>query len=591
MEKVGLVWQDITGMNIVLRNISKFYKIFSKHQKIRALELFVLMIIGGFVEMLSVSLVIPFVELIMSSGGSVSNGVFFRIIELLNIEVNSKFIVLFAFALAGIYFLKNIFLIFQFSVQNKFVYNNQFYTQQKLLHKFLHKQYDFYLGVESADILRLINKDTENSFFLLQNLGQLFTEIVVAGMLVVTVFSISPVITLMIVLFMVLFIFFILVIIRPFLRRASMRQQSSYSALNKWLLQAIQGIKVIKISESEEFFEDNFSENGKEYSKNVRIANTLGPSPRFLIEGVSMSVLFVAVGILSFSGTDMARLIPIVSAIAVSATRLLPSVNRISQALSNIAASEPYLDNMVSCLMSIDKNETDNLTEESAVPFEKEISIDSITYSYPGSGTCVLSEASMKICKGQSVGIVGTSGAGKTTTVDILLGLLKPVKGKVLLDGNDIELNIHNWLSQIGYIPQSIFILDGTVRDNVAFGIKKDDVDDREIWRALKDAALEEYVKNLPLGLDTELGEGGIKLSGGQRQRIGIARALYKNPSILFFDEATSSLDNETEAAIMKSINSLRGEKTLIIIAHRLSTIQDCDVLYSVEDRKIVRVR
>lgn len=578
-------------MNIIFRNVAKFYNIFSSRQRIRAVELFFLMIIGGFVEMMSVSLVIPFVEMIISTDGSASSGSIAILFDWLNIEFNTKYIVLFAFTLAAIYILKNLFMIFQYNVQNKFVYNNQFYIQRRLLNIFIHRPYDYYLGVDSGDILRLINKDTENSFFLLRNLGQFFTEIVVAGMLVITVFSISPVITVAIVFFMSFFMFIILIVIRPILHRVSIRQQTSYSSLNKWLLQAIQGIKVIKITKSEDFFEEKFSESGKEYAQNVKIANTLGPAPRFLIEGVSMSVLFVSVGILAFSGTDMTRLIPIVSAIAVSATRLLPSITRISQAMTNIATCEPYLDNLVECLQSINEERVDNTTNGDSVIFEKEISMENITYSYPGSDTYVLADSSMKISRGQSVGIIGTSGAGKTTTVDILLGLLKPSKGKVLLDGTDIELNIDNWLSQIGYIPQSIFILDGTVRDNVAFGVNREEVDDAEVWRALKDSALEDYVKSMPLGLDTELGEAGIKISGGQRQRIGIARALYKNPHILFFDEATSSLDNETEAAIMRSINSLKGDKTLIIIAHRLSTIQGCDVLFSVENGKINRIK
>lgn len=189
------------------------------------------------------------------------------------------------------------------------------------------------------------------------------------------------------------------------------------------------------------------------------------------------------------------------------------------------------------------------------------------------------------------MGVVGASGAGKTTAVDILLGLLKPQKGKVLIDGTDISLDMDGWLSEIGYIPQFIFMLDGDIRENVAFGVPEGEIDDDKVWEALEEAALAEFVKSLPDGLNTQIGERGLRLSGGQRQRIGIARALYSDPSILFFDEATSALDNETEAAIMDSINHLHGTKTMVIIAHRLTTIEGCDIVYRVEDGKIRRER
>ncbi len=201
----------------------------------------------------------------------------------------------------------------------------------------------------------------------------------------------------------------------------------------------------------------------------------------------------------------------------------------------------------------------------------------------------MLDGASMEVKKGQSVGIVGTTGSGKTTSVDILLGLLVPQEGQVLVDGVDIRDDMAGWFEQIGYIPQEIFMLDDTIRANIAFG--EENVSDEDVWRALEEAALEDFVRILPDGLDTEIGERGMRLSGGQKQRIGIARALYHDPDVLFFDEATSALDNETETAIMESVNSLQGRKTMVIIAHRLTTIENCDVVYRVDGGKIVKER
>ena len=226
--------------------------------------------------------------------------------------------------------------------------------------------------------------------------------------------------------------------------------------------------------------------------------------------------------------------------------------------------------------------------EVEKLPVLKSINLDKISYKYPGTDKLILDNADMEIPVGKSVGIVGTSGAGKTTIVDVMLGLLKPVSGHIYADGVDVMEHYPQWLKNIGYIPQTIFMIDSTIRKNVAFGYADDEIDDNKVWQALKEASLDEFVRSLPEGLDTKIGERGIRLSGGQRQRIGIARALFEDPEVLVLDEATSALDNETEAAIMDSINRLHGRKTLVIIAHRLQTIEKCDMVYSINDGKAV---
>ena len=219
---------------------------------------------------------------------------------------------------------------------------------------------------------------------------------------------------------------------------------------------------------------------------------------------------------------------------------------------------------------------------------KRDIVLKDITYKYPNTDVLIFDHADMTIPVGKSVGIVGTSGAGKTTVVDILLGLLQIETGSILADGVEVRDHYASWLKNIGYIPQTIFMIDSTIRRNVAFGCPDEDIDDSKVWEALKEAQLDEFVRGLPEGLDTSIGERGIRLSGGQRQRIGIARALFEDPEVLVLDEATSALDNETEAAIMDSINRLHGRKTLIIIAHRLQTIEKCDMVYRVADGKAV---
>ena len=280
---------------------------------------------------------------------------------------------------------------------------------------------------------------------------------------------------------------------------------------------------------------------------------------------------------------ELETVVPVLSAVAMAAIRLLPSVNRISLQLSGMAYNEPMLDKMIENLPDVAIYETEQAPQQgqgSIRGLDHEIEMRDIRYRYPAGEKDVLHDAGMKVRKGQAVGIIGASGSGK--------GLLKPQKGMVTVDGTDIRLDMDGWLSEIGYIPQSIFLLDGSIRDNVAFGVPSEEVKDEDVWRALEEAALADFVRGLADGLDTQLGERGMRISGGQRQRIGIARALYTNPAVLIFDEATSALDNDTEAAIMDSIDHLHGSKTMVIIAHRLSTIANCDVVYEIKDGKAV---
>jgi ABC-type multidrug transport system fused ATPase/permease subunit len=285
----------------------------------------------------------------------------------------------------------------------------------------------------------------------------------------------------------------------------------------------------------------------------------------------------------------MMPMLPTIGVFAASAIRLLQSVNRISTHLSSIAYYETSLnfvcDNIdVTGLKGIDRNES---RSKERISIKKGVEVKDITYRYPGTEKKIFDHASMSIPVGKSIGVVGVSGAGKTTVIDILLGLLKPEEGSVYADGRDIHDDLPAYLHDTGYIAQNIYMLDATIRENVAFGEKREDISDERVWEALREAQLEDFVKSLPDGLDTQTGDRGVRISGGQRQRIGSARALYNDPELLIFDEATSALDNDTEAAIMEAINALKGRKTMVIIAHRLGTIENCDIIYRVENGKI----
>jgi ABC-type multidrug transport system fused ATPase/permease subunit len=278
--------------------------------------------------------------------------------------------------------------------------------------------------------------------------------------------------------------------------------------------------------------------------------------------------------------------LPTLGLFAAAAFRLMPSVNRVLGAVQSLRYGMPVIDTL--CAEFKLAVPEIAVTQRSVTPFRATLELNQITYAYPAVAEPALKDISLAIQRGESVGFIGASGAGKSTLVDILLGLLAPDTGEVRVDGNDIQKNLRNWQDQIGYVPQSIFLTDDTLRRNVAFGLPNEQINDAAVHRAIRAAQLEEFVDSLPDGLETFVGERGIRLSGGQRQRIGIARAIYHDPAVLVLDEATSSLDTETERGVMQAITALQGSKTILIIAHRLSTVEHCNRLYRLQDGRVV---
>ena len=580
---------------LLFKIFKKFGLILSKHQKFRIIQLTALMMIGGLLETCSVSLILPFMDAVMEPEQAMEKWYAQLFCRMLGIEAPRTYLIVLAIALAVLYIVKNVYLIIEHNVQHRFVYGNMFSLQERLLDTFIHRPYEYFLHVSSGDVIRIIRDDTREAFNLLIDLLSLFTELVVSLMLAAAIFVIMPVVTLCIAALLLVIMFFIFAILKPIMHRMGVNQRICAAGMNKWLLQSIQGIKEMKVMQKEGFFRESYNHYGRAYVRSLRWSQTLGTVPRFIIEGVCMGAMFVVIAVLIGSGAELQSIIPMLTAIAMAAIRLLPSVNRISGALNKISYGEPMLDKVIENMRILEEEPSQASAEERngpAVPkLRHTLDFEHITYHYPNAEESVLSDASMVIRRGESVGIVGPSGAGKTTSVDIILGLLSPQGGRILVDGVDTKNDLSAWLSQIGYIPQMIFMLDDTIRANVAFGVSEREVDDEQVWHTLREAALEEFVRSLPEGLDTQIGERGVRLSGGQRPRIGIARALYQDPGVLIFDEATSALDSETESAIMESIHGLRGTKTMIIIAHRITTIDACDHIFRVEHGKIKQER
>jgi ABC-type multidrug transport system fused ATPase/permease subunit len=348
------------------------------------------------------------------------------------------------------------------------------------------------------------------------------------------------------------------------------------------LQQGLGGVKDIKILGREENFLNLYQYSNSKSANAGKKKETLAALPRLWLEVLMVSCMAILLMIMVLQGRDFVMILPTLGIFTAAAFRMMPSINRMMQALQNLKFAEPAVENLKK---EIDLIDTILKTKNAVIGNNNfnNIRINNVFFRYYGVETFALNCVNLTIEKGTTIGIIGTSGAGKSTLVDILLGLLSPEKGSVELDGIDVRTNIRNWQNQIGYVPQSIFLTDDTLRRNIAFGISDDQIDEMSINRAVASAQLKHFIDDLPEGLDTIVGERGVRLSGGQRQRIGIARALYHDPSVLVLDEATSSLDSNTEFGVMEAVRELHGNKTMVIVAHRLSTVEQCDYIYRLE--------
>ena len=583
-------------MNKILK---KLLILLDAKQKRIMVSLVFLMLIGAILETLGVSMIYPVMNVVLEED-AVKNHAYLQVIcEVFHIDNTRSLTILVMVGLVVVFALKNIFLFFQQKVQLKFVYTNQFATSRRMMINFMQRPYEYYLNADTSVIQRNITSDVNNMYGLILALLQLVSESIVFVCLVAIslVSDVWMCITVTALLVVVLLI--IKCILKPIMRKSGEENQDFYSGLYKWIEQSVMGIKEIKIARREHYFINEYAKCGAGYVSAVQRYNLYNATPRLLIETVAIAGMILYMMMMLLHGTGVVNFMPQITLLGVVAMRLIPCANRINNHLTSISYFEPFFMGVSDNLQEEIRDESIDYNEETyrrkrnveKLEIKDKIELKQITYKYPNTEVLIFDRADMEIPIGKSVGIVGSSGAGKTTVVDIMLGLLRLQSGEILADGVEVRDHYDSWLKNIGYIPQSIFMIDSSIRKNVAFGYADEDIDDDKVWEALKEAQLDEFVKSLPEGLDTGIGERGIRISGGQRQRIGIARALFEDPEVLVLDEATSALDGETEAAIMESINRLHGRKTLVIIAHRLQTIEKCDMVYRIEKGKAVRER
>lgn len=577
----------------------KISYIFDRKQKTKLLFLGIMIFIGGILETLGVSAMLPVVTALLEPEKLQNTiekyGVLKKLCEFFHIEIQnvSQMLISLLVGLIAIYVLKNLYILLLTYVQNSFITQTRNKMISRVMAEFLNRPYEQYLGADIPTVFRITDSDIPQTFSLVLAMLQLASEVVVTIMICCVLLIQNVTMTLFIVVIFGIMTLLIVKVLKPRLNKIGQKNQALQSRIAKWRIQAVYGLKDVKVLNREEFFVRNYYETGKVGANVARNYAVLNNVPRLLIETVFIVSMLSFIIVYIQGGGDITAMMATLTTFAIAAIRVLPSVNRINTYITEIAYDQPNLDFVYENLQEGMK--TDAMLAERRANSQKEklkledkIELNHITFHYPDSEKNIFTDAHMVVPRGKSVGIIGASGAGKSTIVDVLLGLLHAQEGEITCDGINIFKNYESWLAQIGYIPQSIYLIDESIRDNIAFGIDEDKIDEKRIWEVLEEAQLKEFVEELPEGLDTTIGDRGVRLSGGQRQRIGIARALYHDPEILVFDEATSALDNDTEAAVMEAVNSFHGKKTMVIIAHRLNTIEKCDIIYKVENEKLV---
>lgn len=576
--------------------LKKLNYIFPTKQKLRFLCLFFLTMISTVLEFAGVSLILPFVNILVNPEAFTGAFWYRWIVNLTGSDSTDSVLLVLCIAMIVIYVVKNAYLLLLINVRVRLVSLNQIRLSSRMIGYFMRKPYTFHLQHNTSEIVRSVTSDVSSLFGMVNNLISLISNAMITVVLIVYLFSVDALLTVILSIAIALCSALYFLLVKKHIRTAGQENRKTYAKMLRSVHQAMGGIKEVKIMGRETYFEECYTKYGTEYVQRNRKYSVLSAIPSRLIETVCVGGVLGVIAYKIATGADLTSLVPSLSAFAVACIKLLPCANGINGCINSMSYQTPAVESVYEEIVESEAYAR-RLAQEAAEREKQhgkmtakpnsDIRLEHITFTYPNMEEPVLRDVSLKIQNGTSVGIVGVTGAGKTTLVDIILGLLEPQEGNVYYGDLDIRQDYAQWQKRIGYIPQNIYMTDDTIRNNVALGVYEDEIDDARVWQALEDAQLADFVRGLKDQLDTVIGERGVRISGGQRQRIGIARALYYDPEILFFDEATSSLDSETEKNVMAAINSLSGQKTMIIVAHRLTTIEECDRIFRVEDGRV----
>ena len=579
------------NIEAIVEIVNKLRVILTRKQKQTGIVILFVIIIGSFLETLGVSAILPFIESLLTPESVMDKWYAKLLISFFSIKDTQTLTIVIGIAIIAIYFLKNLYLYFSVMAQTIYRSKIEKYLSTKMLRAYMKWPYENFIDINTAEVIRGIGTDVIGVYNLLDEmfrfLGEFFTAVLI-GLFIIYTDAFMAICIIVIAGFC--FAIITLGLKKKTSELAEEKRQND-TIRGKSAYQAIMGFKEIKVSNTTDYFIDNY-EKAYEAQRKAEINNNyIVNLPERVIESMCIAVLMGVICVKLVMGADMSSFVPKLAVFAVAAFRLLPSVSRMTRYMNGIIYNNNFLKGAYANLLTLGvaegketaaSQESTNFVDN--VRFNEALTINDICWHYKSNPKEILTGLNLEIKKGESVGLMGASGAGKSTLTDIILGLLKPQRGYVFMDGIDVFEQPEMWSNVVGYVPQNIFLLDDTIRRNVAFGYPDEDIDDIKVWDVLKEAQLDEYIKTLPDGLDTQVGERGVKFSGGQRQRIAIARTLYRDPDIIVLDEATSALDGDTEKAVMEAVDALQGHKTLIIVAHRLSTIKNCTHIYEIAD-------
>ncbi len=589
--------RDLKSLKITWEKLTY---VMNRQQRVYGIIVLLMSMLGAVMELFGVSAVIPLIQAMVSPQQLMRNRAVSFFAGLFHIENNFHAIIwMLCIGIIFIYIIKNGYLIVLSWARAK--YSNKIMRELsvKVMRSYMKREYEFFLKNNINELVQGTNGDAGGVYGVIYQGLRMIEEgatIVVIGIFILMTDWIMAAGVLVVALISLLLT---LGFMREKMRNLGTQSRTLGTRLNKYMLEAYSGIKDIIVMHRQSFFVNNYEQQYIKVQSNATATVMGNEIPAQLIETISVAGIMVAVAARVTHVEDPAAYVAQLAAFALAAFRILPSLGRISNAFNSFVFSIPRLNRMYDNIRKVDAAEeewnkkiakaSEGKEKDDHIRFRESVDVVDACWHYSGAKDDVLHGLNLHIDKGTSIGIIGSSGAGKSTLMDVLLGLLRPQSGSVNVDGRNIYEIPLSWSRMIGYVPQTVYLTDDTIRNNVAFGIDYDKIDDEMIWQALEKAQMAEFVKGLEMGLDTHVGDRGVRFSGGQRQRIAIARALYYDPDILIFDEATSALDNETETAVMESIDALHGTKTLILVAHRLTTIANCDYVYEIRDGIAVR--
>ncbi len=552
----------------------------------KAIFILIIIIIGVALETASIGLLFPFIKLLIDPSGLNAISAYLPSWTFENVEDGNTALVTLSILILIMFIVKNCALLLIYYAQATFTLQNMQLLSTRLYDFYLNSPYSLHLTRNSSELIQNIHA-ASSSALVGSFMGFLafFSELLLVLAVIILLLAIDPVMTFAAGSVLGTSVGLAYLLLRSRIQYWGERTLKVEKAMLKSLQQGLHSIKEITVLGREDFLLKDYKRPLNEYVRLITAKQVMVQAPRLWIESVTLCTIMAIIIYALTTGNSAASILPVLTVFGAAALRLIPSLNRIVVALNRINDAKHSVDVVYQDLANLDTIRADKQLDDNA--FTQQLEMDSVTFQYAPQSTPAIKDVSFTLKKGESLGIVGPSGSGKSTIVDLLLGLLTPTSGRILVDGQDISECPRAWQSHLGYVPQSIYLIDNTIRRNIALGVEDQDINHEQIDAAIRHAKLDDFIASLPSGLDTNADEHGVRLSGGQRQRVGIARALYNNPDIIVFDEATSALDSRTEKEVSHAIESLSREKTLIIIAHRLSTVRHCDQLILLKDGQI----